>query len=119
MCVSGIESTYLWEGKINRDPEILMIMKTRTSLTKELVEFVQKNHPYDVRGPPLPSPFSHCHSSVTSEAQSRDRLSGTCSENIAHGLSRPQVPEVICTDVKDGLPAYLQWVADSTKEPKA
>jgi len=44
----GITSVYEWEGKVNTDPEVLMMIKTRTSRIPELTEFVQKNHPYDV-----------------------------------------------------------------------
>jgi len=65
------QSTYLWEGKVNRDPELLLMVKTRSELTKTLAEFVQEHHPYDV-------------------------------------------PEVICSEISEGLPAYLQWVRDST-----
>merc|ERR1711874_408874 len=44
----GVTSVYEWEGKVNTDPEVLMMIKTRTSRVPELTEFVQKNHPYDV-----------------------------------------------------------------------
>jgi len=44
----GVTSVYEWEGKVNEDPEVLMMIKTRTSRIPELTEFVQKNHPYDV-----------------------------------------------------------------------
>mmetsp|Transcript_708 Transcript_708/g.1855 ORF Transcript_708/g.1855 Transcript_708/m.1855 type:complete len:157 (+) Transcript_708:60-530(+) len=72
--IPGIQSTYLWEGKVERDEELLLMIKTRSSLTTQVAKFVEKNHGYDV-------------------------------------------PEVICTEVTDGLPAYLKWVAESTKTP--
>ncbi|XWS25353.1 hypothetical protein CRYUN_Cryun27aG0061800 [Craigia yunnanensis] len=46
--VPGLESVYLWEGKINTDPEELLIIKTRQSLLGALTEHVKANHEYDV-----------------------------------------------------------------------
>ncbi|CAH1155234.1 unnamed protein product [Phaedon cochleariae] len=46
--VPKITSIYEWEGKINEDSEVLMMIKTRTSRVDELTEFVKKNHPYSV-----------------------------------------------------------------------
>eukprot|EP00088_Acartia_fossae_P025658 TRINITY_DN26461_c0_g1_i1.p1 TRINITY_DN26461_c0_g1~~TRINITY_DN26461_c0_g1_i1.p1 ORF type:complete len:136 (+),score=34.94 TRINITY_DN26461_c0_g1_i1:35-442(+) len=46
--IPGITSVYEWKGKIETDPEVLMMIKTRTSRIEELTEFVRKNHPYDV-----------------------------------------------------------------------
>ncbi|XWS21429.1 hypothetical protein CRYUN_Cryun30bG0054100 [Craigia yunnanensis] len=45
---AGLESVYLWEGKINTDPEELLIIKTRQSLLGALTEHVKANHEYDV-----------------------------------------------------------------------
>ncbi|XP_039053237.1 protein CutA, chloroplastic-like isoform X2 [Hibiscus syriacus] len=45
---AGIESVYEWEGKINSDPEELLIIKTRQSLLEALTEHVKANHEYDV-----------------------------------------------------------------------
>lgn len=46
--VPGVISVYEWEGKIENDSEVLMMIKTRTTRIPELTEFVKKNHPYDV-----------------------------------------------------------------------
>lgn len=46
--VPGIKSTYYWEGKINVDPEILLIVKTRNDLFEDLERWVRKNHGYSV-----------------------------------------------------------------------
>ncbi|KAH1057644.1 hypothetical protein J1N35_035709 [Gossypium stocksii] len=46
--VPGLESVYLWEGKINSDPEEMLIIKTRQSLLEALTEHVKANHEYDV-----------------------------------------------------------------------
>ena len=46
--IPGIKSTYVWQGKVNRDPELQLIIKTRNSLRAELIKFVKENHPYEV-----------------------------------------------------------------------
>ncbi|MBI4384744.1 MAG: divalent-cation tolerance protein CutA [Nitrospinae bacterium] len=46
--VPGIKSTYYWEGRINVDPEILLIVKTRNDLFGPLESWVRKNHGYSV-----------------------------------------------------------------------
>jgi len=46
--VPTVESTYWWEGKIQKGREALLIVKTRKMLLKKLISFVQKNHPYSV-----------------------------------------------------------------------
>ncbi|KAI8518124.1 hypothetical protein Bbelb_041410 [Branchiostoma belcheri] len=46
--IPKIISVYEWEGKIEEDGELLLMIKTRTSKVAALTEFVRKNHPYDV-----------------------------------------------------------------------
>ncbi len=46
--VPGVESTYTWEGRVERDTEDLLIVKTRTDLFDRLKERVQALHGYDV-----------------------------------------------------------------------
>merc|ERR1712242_579707 len=46
--IPGIISVYEWEGKIENDDEVLMMIKTRTSRIPELTDYVKTNHPYDV-----------------------------------------------------------------------
>ena len=45
--VPGITSIYSWEGKINKDKELMLIIKTRSSLVVQLTQFVKSNHPYE------------------------------------------------------------------------
>lgn len=45
--VDNIESVYVWKEKVESEKEVLMIMKSREALCKEIVEAVIKNHPYD------------------------------------------------------------------------
>ncbi|KAI5066921.1 hypothetical protein GOP47_0017449 [Adiantum capillus-veneris] len=46
--VPGVESTYLWEGKVETDSEVLLIIKTRESLLQALTQHVVANHKYEV-----------------------------------------------------------------------
>ena len=46
--VSGIQSTYHWEGKLHVDDEILLIAKTRQQKYGALENWVKQNHSYDV-----------------------------------------------------------------------
>ena len=41
-------SVYLWESKVQTDPEHLLLIKTVEEKFDELSEFIQKNHSYDV-----------------------------------------------------------------------
>merc|ERR1712153_35479 len=42
--IPGIISVYEWEGKIENDEEVLMMIKTRTSRIPELTDYVKTNH---------------------------------------------------------------------------
>ncbi|KFB43430.1 AGAP000670-PA-like protein [Anopheles sinensis] len=46
--IPGLTSIYEWEGKINEDPEYLLMIKTRTCRVEEVIRFVRENHPYSV-----------------------------------------------------------------------
>lgn len=46
--LQGLESQYWWEGKILKDKEFLLILKTRKPLFKAVEALIQKNHPYQV-----------------------------------------------------------------------
>lgn len=46
--VPSITSVYSWEGKINEDSEVLLIVKTRKTRVDALSEFIRSNHPYSV-----------------------------------------------------------------------
>jgi periplasmic divalent cation tolerance protein len=41
-------SVYLWEGKVQRESEHLLVIKTTEELYPELERFITKNHSYDV-----------------------------------------------------------------------
>jgi uncharacterized protein involved in tolerance to divalent cations len=40
-------SIYVWDGRINRDDEHLILIKTLTEKWEALVAFITANHPYD------------------------------------------------------------------------
>ncbi|MBI5360554.1 MAG: divalent-cation tolerance protein CutA [Planctomycetes bacterium] len=44
--ISGINSIYIWDGKLCDDAENLLVIKTRGSLFGELAEKIKQNHPY-------------------------------------------------------------------------
>ena len=46
--IPGVESTYAWEDRVERDTEDLLIVKTRADLFDRLKERVQALHGYDV-----------------------------------------------------------------------
>lgn len=46
--IPGVLSVYEWKGKVENDNELLLMIKTRTSLINELSNFVKANHPYEV-----------------------------------------------------------------------
>ncbi|KAG2497353.1 hypothetical protein HYH03_004512 [Edaphochlamys debaryana] len=45
--VPGVTSIYWWDGKVNKDAELLLIVKSREELLPQLTAFVRANHPYD------------------------------------------------------------------------
>jgi periplasmic divalent cation tolerance protein len=46
--IPSVVSVYQWKGKLNRDEEALMIIKTSESSFEQLRELLEKNHSYDV-----------------------------------------------------------------------
>jgi periplasmic divalent cation tolerance protein len=46
--VPGLRSLYWWEGKVEDEPEVLCIMKTRSNLFEPLRDRVRELHSYEV-----------------------------------------------------------------------
>jgi len=46
--VPGLRSIYWWQGKIEDEPEVLCIMKTRSNLFESLRDRVRELHSYEV-----------------------------------------------------------------------
>ncbi|MDW8035878.1 MAG: divalent-cation tolerance protein CutA [Candidatus Korarchaeum sp.] len=49
-CVSMIPlvSKYWWKGKIERSEEVMLVIKTHQATIGELIDFIEKRHPYEV-----------------------------------------------------------------------
>lgn len=46
--IKGIRSIYSWEGRVEDEPEALMVVKSREGLFEKLSEKVRELHPYSV-----------------------------------------------------------------------
>lgn len=46
--VPGITSIYRWQGEVQRDQELLLVVKTRRDVLDDLVRRVQELHSYDL-----------------------------------------------------------------------
>ena len=46
--VDGLNSIYYWQGKVEDDSEVLLIIKTRKDHCEKLEKFIKENHPYSV-----------------------------------------------------------------------
>ncbi|BFZ06028.1 hypothetical protein BsWGS_09067 [Bradybaena similaris] len=45
--IPQVTSVYTWEGKINEDSELLLMIKSLTSRVDDISDYVRKNHPYE------------------------------------------------------------------------
>lgn len=45
--VPGVTSIYRWEGKVHRDPEVLLLLKTTDAVLDALRARLLELHPYD------------------------------------------------------------------------
>ena len=46
--VPGVVSHYWWQGRIERDEEVVMLMETTAALVSEATTRLRELHPYDV-----------------------------------------------------------------------
>ncbi len=46
--VSGVLSVYRWKGALQRDNEVLLVMKTRAEQFEALRQAIVANHPYEI-----------------------------------------------------------------------
>ncbi len=68
----GLQSVYRWQGQVQRDAEVLLLIKTTRQRYPALQARLPQLHPYEL-------------------------------------------PELLAVESVSGLPAYLQWVAESTR----
>ena len=45
--IPGVSSIYRWNGKIEEEGEVIILMKTTAEKLVELEAFLQENHPYE------------------------------------------------------------------------
>ncbi|MBI4655307.1 MAG: divalent-cation tolerance protein CutA [Elusimicrobia bacterium] len=48
MIIENVSSSYWWKGKIENSKECLFIVKTRKTLSADIIQFVKENHSYTV-----------------------------------------------------------------------
>jgi periplasmic divalent cation tolerance protein len=46
--VPGLRSFYVWKGKLEREEEVQLVIKSRTSRSEQLQAWIADQHPYDV-----------------------------------------------------------------------
>ena len=46
--IAAIESVYRWDGKVQNEPETLLLIKTRTALFEAAMARIKQAHPYTV-----------------------------------------------------------------------
>jgi periplasmic divalent cation tolerance protein len=46
--VAGVISFYEWEKKVNKDEELLLLIKAKNSLYKRIEAFICQNHSYEI-----------------------------------------------------------------------
>lgn len=46
--LEGVDSIFTWKNKVERASEVLVILKTKRSMFKEIVYMVEKHHSYEV-----------------------------------------------------------------------
>lgn len=46
--IPKVRSIYQWQGKIENDNEIILMIKSRQTKLPQLTDFVRSNHPYEV-----------------------------------------------------------------------
>lgn len=45
--ISGVESHFWWKGKIEKAPEVLLIIKTKASLVSKVMDKIAELHSYE------------------------------------------------------------------------
>lgn len=45
--IGDVTSVYRWEGAVHADPEVVVVLKTRTELVDAVVARIRELHPYD------------------------------------------------------------------------
>lgn len=46
--IPGVTSVYRWKGKLHKDPEVLLAIKTRAGALNEVTQFIKEKHTAEV-----------------------------------------------------------------------
>lgn len=46
--ISGVKSFYRWEGNLESEAEVQLVIKTRRQRYEALADWIREHHPYDV-----------------------------------------------------------------------
>lgn len=46
--IPDIHSIYEWKGKLTRDEELLLLIKSSNERLKEIIDFIRQAHPYEM-----------------------------------------------------------------------
>lgn len=46
--ITEITSYYVWDGKVNKEPEFLLLVKTTQDAYPKVEEFISQNHSYEI-----------------------------------------------------------------------
>jgi len=46
--IGGVRSVYRWDDEIKNSSELLLLVKTRITLTPETMLYIKENHPYSI-----------------------------------------------------------------------
>ncbi len=46
--ITGVKSFYRWEGNLETEAEVQLVIKTRRARFDALADWIHENHPYDV-----------------------------------------------------------------------
>ncbi len=46
--IPSVESHYWWQGKIEISNEVLILLKTESRLSDDVIKFIKENHSYEV-----------------------------------------------------------------------
>jgi periplasmic divalent cation tolerance protein len=46
--ITAINSRYVWQGETNHEPELMLLIKTRSALFEKVMARIAEEHPYEV-----------------------------------------------------------------------
>ena len=47
-CLPGVQSTYRWQGKVEQNDEVLLLIKTAATQVAEAMTWLRARHPYEL-----------------------------------------------------------------------